>query len=102
MSSVFSKDALTLEVLDAICEKLDLQSSALVFLDYEFKPGEIKKIEADLIQRSVKQQPTSIADVAALVRTVRPSLTTHAATSIAEQLVAGFQAESRFSILTGK
>ncbi|WP_407888283.1 hypothetical protein [Levilactobacillus sp. N40-8-2] len=91
----FSTNVLTLEILDAICERLENRPSALIFLDHEFSNNEITVLEDFLTQRTLSHIKTPVADLANQLHAVKPTFTPETTRMLARELSTAFLQEDR-------
>jgi len=92
----FSTNMLTLEVLDAICDRLQIRPSALIFLDHDFSSDEVAALEKQLIDNTHQQRRTHVTDLAQHLQVIKP-LTDAAAQQMAGELATALIQEDRFT-----
>ncbi|MCT4486387.1 hypothetical protein [Levilactobacillus parabrevis] len=92
----FSTNMLTLEVLDAICDRLGIRPSALIFLDHDFSSDEITALETYLTQRSLGHVKTTMSNLTAQLLTIK-TFTPEAAQTIARELCTAWLQEDRYT-----
>lgn len=92
----FSTNMLTLEVLDAICDRLGIRPSALIFLDHDFSSDEITALETYLTQRSLSRVKTTMNDLTAQLLTIK-TFTPETAQTIARELCTAWLQEDRYT-----
>jgi hypothetical protein len=93
----FSTNMLTLEVLDAICDRLGIRPSALIFLDHDFSNDEVAALETYVTQRSLGRVKTTMTDLTAQLLTIKPTFTPEAAQTIARELCTAWLQEDRYT-----
>ena len=92
----FSTNMLTLEVLDAICDRLKIRPSALIFLDHDFSGDEVAALEKYLIDNTHQQRLTHVTDLAHRIQVIK-HFTDDAAQQLAGELATAFIQEDRFT-----
>ncbi|MFD1125761.1 hypothetical protein ACFQ22_10410 [Lentilactobacillus raoultii] len=93
---VFTEKALLLEVLNTICDKLEIKSSALVFLNRSYSDSDIQNLFSFLAKIEIKKSPVTSNQLASEIQKIKPDTSLQTAQRTVDELITAFQSENRF------
>ena len=93
---VFTKEALLIDILDTICTKLNIHSSAFVFLSRCYSDEEIQLLYSYLAKVEIKKEKVSTTEIISKIQEIKPDTSSQTAEATIHELIAAFQDEERF------
>ncbi len=93
---VFTKEALLIDILDTICTKLNIHSSAFVFLSRCYSDEEIQSLYSYLAKVEIKKEKVSTTEIISKIQEIKPDTSSQTAEATIHELIAAFQDEERF------
>lgn len=94
---VFTKEALLIDILDTICTKLNIHSSAFVFLSRCYSDEEIQSLYSYFVRIEHSKKSLSTDEVISKIQEIKPDTSSQTAEATIHELIAAFQDEERFS-----
>ncbi len=94
--AIFTEAALKLEILNTICDKLEIKSSALVFLNRSFSDDEIQALYTFLTKVELNQNPVTVSQIMARLQQIKPDVSEQTTKATLSELLAAFRYEKRF------
>ncbi|MGP3639169.1 hypothetical protein [Lentilactobacillus hilgardii] len=93
---VFTEKVLLLEVLNTVCDKLNIQSSALVFLNRSYSDSDIQTLYSFFAEIEIKKEPIKVDRIVSKIQQINPKTSDQAALETIRELKAAFKDEKRF------
>ncbi|GHP13229.1 hypothetical protein YK48G_06540 [Lentilactobacillus fungorum] len=92
----YNQKSLLLNVLNEICERLNIRDSSLIFLNYQFTNEQIRDLYQYLTLKDSLESTVESFELSQELMSIQPELPQEAAETMATELIEAFKTEEKF------